>query len=276
MAGRIRQMKQELNSYEYIPVMDTPHADVIFFAGCMTQLQPSVKRSMVEIMKAAKVKFLFIDENKSICCGRPLLLAGKKAQAMELMTKNKLLFENSDAKTLVTSCPICYKMFKEEYNLNMRVLHHSEFLNEIIEKKHIEVNYQNISAVYHDPCELGRGSGIFEQPRDLLKHVLQLLPSGNEKEESLCCGGSLANLNIDAESRNLVTASAFSELTINGPDILITGCPACKKTFSSRSNIQVMDISEIVFKSIIRKDFYLEPNMFKKKVLINDLQLTET
>ena len=266
MSGRIKQAVQKENCYSYVSNITAPKTDVIYFGGCISQIQPGIRKSMIELMNASKINYWFMDEFESICCGRPLLLSGKKVQAMELMAKNKFLIEKSKANTLVTSCPICYNMFQKEYNLNIRVMHHSEFLMEMAVEKKIEVKFQNISAVYHDPCELGRGSGIYEPPRNLLSRMVNLKPTGNERQNALCCGGSMANLKISSNEREMITVSVLNELIADEPDILVTGCPVCKKTFSGKSSIQVLDIAEIVSKSLIRNDNSMKPKKNKKLV----------
>ncbi|HEY4785139.1 MAG TPA: (Fe-S)-binding protein, partial [Bacteroidales bacterium] len=209
LAGRKQLAVQKEETFHYIPKISKIKADVIYFAGCMTHLQPSVKKSMVEVMKAAGEKFWFMDENGSACCGRPMMLSGKEAQARELMAKNKTAIEASGARTFVTSCPICYKVFKEEYNLNIEVLHHSQYLLQLVENRKIEINRQHIKGVYHDPCELGRGSGIYDQPRQLLSRTMELVPLTRERKNALCCGGSLANLKISTDQRKMITTDAI-------------------------------------------------------------------
>jgi Fe-S oxidoreductase len=274
IAGRINQADQKENCYSYVSNLTAPKTDIIFFGGCISKIQQGIRKSMVELLDASKISYWFMDEYESICCGRPLLLSGKKVQAMELMAKNKYLIEKSKAKTLVTSCPICYNMFKNEYNLSLRVMHHSEFLMEMAVEKKIEVKFQNISAVYHDPCELGRGAGIYESPRNLLSRMVNLKTTGHEKQNALCCGGSLANFKISSGERERITVSALKELTADEPDILVTGCPVCKKTFADKSSIQVLDIAEMVSKSLIRNDISMETKK-NKKIVNADCQLIE-
>jgi Fe-S oxidoreductase len=254
MAQRKQQAIQKENAFSYVSKINVKKADVIYFGGCMTNLLPSVKKSMIDILKEAEINYWFMDETDSICCGRPLMLAGKEAQARELMLKNKALINASGAKTLVTSCPICFKVFNEEYKLNIEVLHHSQYLLRLVEAKQITINRLNTRAVYHDPCELGRGSGIYDQPRKLLNKILHLNSSSQEKENALCCGGSLANLKIASDERKKITLHALQTLTANNPDALITACPACKKTFAISAPITVMDIAEVLSKSMVRKD----------------------
>lgn len=267
MAGRKQQAIQKEEAFSYVPKSNKTKADVIYFAGCMTHLQPSVKKSMVELMKAAGEKFWFMDEAGSVCCGRPMMLAGKEAQARELMAKNKAAIEASGATTFVTSCPICYKVFNEEYGLKIKVLHHSQYLLQLVEDKKISINRQHIKGVYHDPCELGRGSGIYDQPRELLNKTLILTNSSQEKDNALCCGGSLANLKITGDQRKMITMDALKTLTSSHPDVLITGCPACKKTFAQSSPVQVMDIAEVLSKSLVRNTYSEIDRKKTKKVL---------
>jgi Fe-S oxidoreductase len=264
-AGRKQLAIQKNNAFSYIPQIESKKTDIIYFAGCMTQLQPSVKKSMVELLKAANVKYWFMDETDSICCGRPMMLSGKVAQARELMAKNKAMIEASGAKTFVTSCPICYKVFKEEYNLNIEVLHHSQYLLRLVEEEKITLNHQNIQAVYHDPCELGRGSGIYQQPRKLLNSVIDLLSVEQERENALCCGGSLANLKISSDERKLITRDALDILTRDNPDMLVTSCPMCKKTFAQSAPISVMDIAEVLSRSLVRKDHRVLSRVIKTR-----------
>jgi Fe-S oxidoreductase len=237
--------------FNYIPNIYTSKTEVLYFAGCMTHLQPGIKKSMVKILDTANVSYKFMDEDKSICCGRPLMLSGKKQQALEMVEKNKNIIIESGAKILVTSCPICYKVFKEEYDLSVEVLHHSEYLLRLAEEKRIELSRLNLRATYHDPCELGRGSGIYEQPRKLLNKTLKLTQIKSEKDNALCCGGSLANLKISMQDRQKISADTIKTLTAQNPDAIITSCPLCKKTFSQKADVQVLDIAEIVAKSLV-------------------------
>ena len=106
---------------------------VLYFAGCMTQLTPKIMRSMKQIMETAGEEFQFLDENGGICCGRPMLLSGKTAEAKAMIAKNTELIKKSGAKKLVLSCPICYKVFKDEYNLEgIEIQHHTQYIDELI------------------------------------------------------------------------------------------------------------------------------------------------
>lgn len=259
----IRQIKRnETNpglsqSYAYVNEPAHKKADVIYFGGCMTHLTPSIKRSMVNIFKKANINYWFMDEQGSVCCGRPLLLAGKSQEATALMLKNKKAIELSGAKALVTNCPICYKMFKEEYKLDISVYHHSQYFAGLLENQVIQVKEHQVNAVYHDPCELGRGCNVYKEPRYVLNQLLTLEETSQQREKSLCCGGSLANLTISHEQRTQITSDAAAQLLATQPDLLVTACPLCKKTFQGVTDTPVYDLAELVDRSLVLKPKYL-------------------
>jgi len=249
--ARILQRKkntfEQPEGFKYIPTnQPVAQADVVYFAGCMSHLSPNISRSMEKIFHAAKVNYLFLDKDGGVCCGRPLKLSGQFEAAKRLVANNREQIIASGAKTLVTSCPICYKSFKEDYHLNIRVLHHSEYLPELIAQKKIALHASGKKVVFHDPCELGRGSGIYEQPRQLLHHFTDLMPINLEKENALCCGGSLGNLSINPDERCMIQKATAEYLNSTDPEIVATSCPMCKKSIAQFSEALVKDIAELV------------------------------
>ena len=114
-------------NFEYINLKIEKKAPVIYFAGCMTHLTPSIKLAMEAIFNASETEYIFLDKDGTICCGRPLMMAGEILKAHKLVEKNRKLIKDSGAKTLVTSCPICLKVFKEDYLLDIEVMHHSQY-----------------------------------------------------------------------------------------------------------------------------------------------------
>jgi Fe-S oxidoreductase len=244
--------RNELNGYpinkeEYAKVnLEPVQADVIYFGGCMTHQTPSIKKSMAKILQAAGIRYWFMDESGGVCCGRPSILTGHTEQAEAIMKSNIEAIRKSHAKRLVTSCPICYKVFNQDYKLDMEVLHHTQFIHEMLNTNKIQVSGLYRRAVYHDPCELSRDIRVYDEPRYVLQKMVDLVPSSYEKDSSLCCGGSLANLSISMEKRLEITRDACDRLTEGNPGTLVTSCPQCKKTFEKAAGIPVKDIAEIV------------------------------
>lgn len=275
MTQRIESTKEYNSSYEYLkngPVVVSPQTEVIYFAGCMTHLTPAIIKSMKEIFALAGVKYWFMDEDKTACCGRPLMQVGQYEAAKKLIEHNREKIMASGAKKLVVSCPICYKVFNEDYALpGITVQHHSEYLLELMADKRLPVNKLPLRVVYHDPCELGRGSGIYHQPRLLLDEYAEVIPVKNEKEVAFCCGGSLANIKIQMNERNQIRDKSMDEYLSYQPDVLATACPLCKKTFAKSRDLPVHDIAEIVYMAIRQKNDASSDKIKSKKELKMEL-----
>lgn len=250
---RIESTRQYNSSYHYLTEMEAPPSKVVYFAGCMSHLTTGIVQAMKQIFEHTGTPYWFMDEDKAPCCGRPLMQAGQYDAAMKLVEINKKAIYHSGATQLITSCPICYKVFKEDYHLkNIQVLHHTQFILKQIEQGKIAVKPTGKSFVYHDPCDLGRGSNIYEQPRDILKKYGTLIPISKEKEDALCCGGSLANIKIDMAERDAIKKHALDMYFGYKPDMLVTACPLCKKTFSRNNIYPIFDIAEVVAANIIK------------------------
>ena len=242
------------SDHSYLDVISTEaekSPKTLYFAGCMTQLTPKIMRAMKQIMETAGEEYEFLDKDGGICCGRPMLLSGKTAEAQAMIAKNTELIKKSGAKKLVLSCPICYKVFKDEYHLEgIEILHHTQYIDELIKTGKLKVNKGDVNYVYHDPCELGRAFGVYDEPREVLENVGNLRKAKSEKELSICCGGSLGSFNLTQQERDEITANSVSDLMFNNPDEIVTACPLCLKTFARKAPVQVKDSAEVVVNQI--------------------------
>jgi Fe-S oxidoreductase len=239
------------HNFDYLTPVTAPAVPVLYFAGCMTHLTPSIKIAMEKIFEESATQYYFIDKDGSICCGRPLMVAGEIVKAHRLIEKNRKLIVDSGAKTLVTSCPICLKVFKEDYLLeNIEVIHHSQFILRLVKEKKIQLNKSELEAVYHDPCELGRGCSVYNEPRELLKKIVNLQTIKNEKGLSMCCGSGMGGINLTSVQRDAIRMDTVTALQKNKPDLIVTACPLCKKTLAISALSEVKDISELAVQSI--------------------------
>lgn len=222
---------------------------VMYFAGCMTHLTPRIIKSVEKVFKSAGVNYTFADRDGGICCGRPLMLAGKTNAAYETISANRKMILGSGCRTLVLSCPICYKIFKDEYALDgIEVLHYTQFIKRLVDEGKLKLTAGDERIVYHDPCELGRGCGVYKEPREVLAQAGTLVKATKEGDESICCGGSLGSLTLDTRDRAKITESSVGNLLANNPQTIVTACPLCLKTFSESvpETVKVQDFAETV------------------------------
>ena len=220
---------------------------VLYYAGCMTSLTPSIRKSMESLLRKAGVDYELMDKDGSICCGRPMWMAGRFDQARQMMEKNTAIIMDSGADTLLLTCPICYRIFKEKYRLDgVKVVHHTEFIDGLISEGRLKVEHGQTKYVFHDPCELGRGCGIYEQPRNVLLRAGTLVEAVKNRKESICCGGSVGSLTLGFDKRKPMTENALQNLTCASPDVIVTACPLCLDTFRRYSDRKVEDIAETI------------------------------
>ena len=253
---RQERNKAKLNTsdnYNFIDPLKSFNAigRIAFYGGCMSHLTPAVTEAMKKVFEAVKQKYWMMDEDRTICCGRPLLQQGFLTQAAELREKNTALIEKSNAQLLVTSCPICYQSFKKEYNLPINVLHHTEYIAMMIKNGKLRLHKSDQKVAYHDPCELGRGCGVYDEPREVLNAVSHLVAVDKERKDSLCCGYNLGNTVLSLDQQMTIRDAARRNLTKNKPHTIATACPLCKKAFQHATTNPVKDIAELVAENII-------------------------
>lgn len=236
--------------YDYLQGIDRSAGEgrVGYFAGCMTLQTPRTLRAMERIFAAANETVWWADREGGVCCGRPLKLAGEVDAARKMMDYNTELFRRHNITTLVTSCPICLRVFREDYRLEgIEVLHHSEYLLRLLQAGRLQVAPTPAKRfTYHDPCELGRGSGIYDEPRAVIEAVGTLCEPAETRAEALCCGSSVADLEItDGEQLSLARDVAAS-LDRTGAETIVTACPLCKKAIGRGTTTPVLDLAEVV------------------------------
>lgn len=245
---RMRNVPDE-RRYDYFKGLDRSSGGgkVGYFAGCMTQLTPRTMTAMERVFEAAGEEVWWADREGGVCCGRPLKLSGETDSAHKMMRYNTDLFRKHGITTLVTSCPICLKVFREDYDLpGIEVLHHSEYLLRLLQAGKLRVERSGTRFTYHDPCELGRGSGIYDQPRAVIEAVGELLEPVQTREDAPCCGSSLANTAITDGQQVRIAASVARELEATGAGVIVTACPLCKKAIGRVSKGDVRDLAEVV------------------------------
>ncbi len=220
---------------------------VLYFSGCMTALTPAIRKATESLLGKAGIEYEIMDRDGGICCGRPMFMAGRFDQAEQMVRKNTEIILGSGADTLLLSCPICYKIFREQYELpGITIIHHTELFGDLVSSGRLKVRKDDTKYVFHDPCELGRGCGIYEQPRQALSAAGDLVEAAKNRKESICCGGSLGSLTLSFEKRKAMTENALTNLTAASPDTIVTACPLCLNTFGRYADRPVEDIAQVL------------------------------
>ncbi|MDE6070867.1 MAG: (Fe-S)-binding protein [Alistipes sp.] len=249
---RLRNLPDK-RRYAYLDQVDRSQGTgkVGYFAGCMTLLTPRILTAMERIFTTAHEDVWWADRDGGVCCGRPLKLSGETDAARKMMRYNTELFRKHGIRTLVTSCPICLKVFREDYELQgIEILHHSEYILRLLQSGRLSVGRSDNRFTYHDPCELGRGSGIYDQPRAVIEAIGTLLEPTQTRENAPCCGSSVANTAISDGQQLAIARSVTAELEATGAETIVTACPLCKKALGRGTSHEVRDLAEIVAANI--------------------------
>ncbi|TAJ12838.1 (Fe-S)-binding protein [Marinilabiliaceae bacterium JC017] len=218
---------------------------LLLYSGCMGKLVPSVRQAMDVVLRHAGLDYQWLDDRGNICCGRPLLLSGQVDRGMAVLKQLENTIREIGPDILVTTCPICYNMINKYAALPFtEVLHHTEFLAGLIHDNRLKVEAHKEKLVFHDPCELGRQSGIYEQPREILRCIGRLVEPQDNKAMSRCCGGALSGLMVDMSEKVALSEATRNSLLSSGAQKIITACPLCRKTLGRQANVPVLDVAE--------------------------------
>lgn len=262
----IEELKNKLAA-KRITFSTKPKAKVVYFPGCLSlylNRAQGIAYSIIAILDKAKENWTYLEELK--CCGHPLVLTGaaSKEDLKKIAEWNVTRIEESGAKRLVTGCPGCLQAFKDEYpkilgrELNFKVVHFVQLLSEYLFSKRRRIPFPRklIERVtYHDPCELGRVSGVFDEPREILqktKVVSRYVESEPENlRNSRCCGaGGFIKSTHEGLSNDLAD-ERLKTLIKTRSGLCVTACPSCKLQLMDTvlrcdNEIKIMDIAELV------------------------------
>jgi heterodisulfide reductase subunit D len=87
-------------------------------------------------------------------------------------------------------------------------------------------------VTYHDPCDLGRHCGIYEEPRTTIRRIApNFLELPHHHAESLCCGAGGGLRGAYPKNSLAMARRRLQEVEDIGADILLTECNSCVHNF---------------------------------------------
>ena len=227
--------------------LEKEHADILFFVGCVASFFPMVQKipaNMARILQEAHVDFTILG-GEEWCCGFPLVGAGMPEKLDELKEHNLQKVKDVGAKTIVFTCPSCLHTWKHLYNTDVKLVHASQMIAELIESGKVTLkNPIDATVTYHDPCDLGRNTGIYEEPRAVLKSIpgLRFVDLPMNRKFSICCGGGGNVEMTEPDLSAQVAQMKLDSIKAVGADMVVTGCQQCVRTMATRARRQKMDL----------------------------------
>lgn len=241
---------------------ETP--DVLFWVGCagsFDQRAQKVTRSFVKILNHLNVKFAVLGTEES-CTGDPAKRAGNEFVYQMLALQNIEVLNAYEVKKIVTTCPHCFNILKNEYPAlggTYKVTHHTTFLQQLIDEGKLKLSDSNSfkgkKITYHDSCYLGRANEIYEAPRKLLEELdAELVEMKSCKTKGLCCGAGGAQMFKEDEPGNKrINVARTEEALDTNAEIIAAACPFCNtmltdgvKGKDKQLQVKVFDIAELL------------------------------
>jgi Fe-S oxidoreductase/FAD/FMN-containing dehydrogenase len=236
-------------------------AKVAYFAGCTASyVEQDIAMASVRLLDAAGVDFTYTGEKES-CCGTPMLVAGKWDVFAETMRKNIEAVKEAGADTVVSSCPACDMMWRHVYpvwaeklgiDYGITAKHYSEVIAEKIQAGKFtfpDNAGQPVTVTWHDSCHIGRVSGVYEPPRQLIESIpnTKLVEMSHNREAAHCCGSVLTLLK-DPPIAADVGKTRLDEAIEAGAEKVLALCPCCEFQFRVTAEkkqipIQVVDLA---------------------------------
>jgi Fe-S oxidoreductase/FAD/FMN-containing dehydrogenase len=213
----------------------------VYFAGCTASyVEQDIGMASVRLLDAAGVDFTYLG-NKENCCATPMLVAGRWDVFAEVMVKNVQAVKDAGADTVITSCPACDMMWRQVYptwakqlgiEYNITTKHYSEVIAEKIaagEFKFPANAMQPVTVTWHDSCHIGRVSGVYEPPREVIKAIpnVNFVEMSHNRENAHCCGSVLTLIKEPPVAAEIGKAR-LNEAVEAGAEKVLALCPCCE------------------------------------------------
>jgi len=242
--------------------------DVLYWVGCTAALEErnqKVAQATARIMQAAGIKFgvLGIEEG---CCGDPARRMGDEYLFQTLCLKNIETMKGYGVKKIVTACPHCFNILKNEYPQfggDFEVVHHSEMIAELIRNGTLKVGgIDAVKLAYHDSCYLGRHNDIYEDPRQVLDAIkgVNRVEVVRSRKRGFCCGGGAGHMWMEEPADQRLNVRRTEQMLEAGVECVASACPWCLSMFEDglkakemEDNVKAMDISELVARALFEE-----------------------
>jgi heterodisulfide reductase subunit D len=237
------------------------HAEIVFFVGCVASFFPMVQKipaNMAQIMQRAKMDFSILGGDEW-CCGFPLVGAGMPEKLSALKEHNLKKVAAIGAKTVVFTCPSCFHTWKHQYGTDLKLMHASQLIAQLIKEGRLALKKAiTVTATYHDPCDLGRNTGVYEEPRDVIQSIpgIRFKELPTNRKFATCCGGG-GNLEMtDPELSGEIAQLKLDSIKDIGAEMVVTACQQCVRTMATRArrqkiDLQVKDLTELVLEAMV-------------------------
>ena len=220
------------------------NSENVYFAGCTASyVEHDIGMASVRLLDSAHVDFTHLGDKEN-CCGTPMLVAGRWDVFEEVMRKNIAAVKAKGANTVITSCPACDMMWRQIYpewskklgiDYDIRTKHYSEIVSEKLRSGEFTFPQNGLKPTvvsWHDSCHIGRVSGVYEEPRDVIKAIpnIEFREMSHNHEHAHCCGSVLTLIKEPPVAAD-VGKARLDEAIEAGAEKVLALCPCCEFQF---------------------------------------------
>jgi len=244
--------------------------EYLYWVGCAGSFDDRNKktsRAMAKLMQRADIDFAVLGPSE-LCTGDPARRSGNEYIFQMLAMQNIETLNGMGVKKIVTQCPHCFNTLKNEYPQlggNYEVLHHSQFLMELIDSGRLSLDGATLEerVTYHDSCYLGRHNDVYLAPRSVVGSLggIEVVEMPRNGTRGLCCGAGGARMWMEEHTGKKVNIERTEEALATGAERIAVACPFCYvmmddgvKEKHRDEDVKVQDIAEVLAEAVERAD----------------------
>jgi Fe-S oxidoreductase len=240
-----------------------PAPDVLFWVGCAPAFDERARKgaiSTAKLLLAAGVDFAILGPREA-CTGDPARRMGDEYTFQNLAKQNVQTLNESKVTRIVTTCPHCFNTIGNEYpdfGGRFEVVHHTEFLAELVRAGKLEPLADERTITYHDSCYLARHNDVRSQPRELVAAVGKPVEMPRHGERTFCCGAGGARMWMEEKRGRPINQERVREAAATGAETLAVACPFCTVMLDdgvreTGAKLQVIDLATLLAEAVERK-----------------------
>lgn len=251
-----------------VDVPDATSVDYLLWvgdAGCFDDRGKRITQAVAQLLDKAGTSFAVLGAAET-SIGDLARRTGNEALFQELALQAIQTLNEAKATKIIVTDPHYYNTISREFPAfggNFQVFHHTQVLNRLVREGKLKPvappSSQLRTLTYHDPCYLGRHSGEYEAPRQILQSLpgMELKEMKLSRSNSLCCGaggGRVFQPETQGESMGKRRIAQAAEI---GAQVVATGCPYCSvmlgASVSTDNPIEVKDVAILLWEAVSRE-----------------------
>jgi heterodisulfide reductase subunit D len=238
---------------------DNGGSRTLLFAGCSADRDNgrAAVIALARLMRQVGEEFAILgDEEK--CCGLYAYDLGFRREYDRLENENLTRIKQAGIRKVVVACGSCrriWQQYAKNAESNIAVLHGVEYVEELVQTGRLRFSKTIAKKVtYHDSCHLGRGCGVYQAPRTILRSVpgIELVEMERNQRWAWCCGGGGGVPEAYPDLAQWNAQDRMREAIASGAELVLTSSALCQRSFADFSGnaLPTQDLLDFVCQAL--------------------------